>query len=486
MMNNNESEAENQRLLDELMNQTKVLQETLDFSLVTPTPHHNDDYKIHGSAYPGGETPAQQHEKLSYINTHNSLLLLLIMGSQARSNSQTPTASTIYEEAESQSSYLDDMFRTSQGGRPVTQNSISSIGQGPLRSSYSMAYDSPVDRAMNTPLQQQEGLKAELPHDFLFQHGTDDTMYNLTDDLSSSLSSSINSDMMTPNSISSSKRINPQSLGPASVSSTYSPKVRSPSSSFRAGSLESRRKSHGSINTPRTRHTSISSNMTENIGPGSVPKILGGLTSDEKLRRKREFHNAVDSSSSLNYFVFYFLVGQLVPPSLLNYDDLGKQIKPNKGIILDRTVEYLQYLAEILEIQARKKKALLAKIKELEEKKSSVAALSPFTNNHHASSGQNNSENSEERIIDIRSVPNALMNEQNSKAELHNWEPPLYDSVGNHNHAGTMESHPHTNIHEELKEFLSGDLIEAEDNAKLMFGDDNSNPADYLLEFGSG
>ena len=98
------------------------------------------------------------------------------MGSQARSNSQTPTASTIYEEAESQSSYLDDMFRTSQGGRPVTQNSISSIGQGPLRSSYSMAYDSPVDRAMNTPLQQQEGLKAELPHDFLFQHGTDDTM----------------------------------------------------------------------------------------------------------------------------------------------------------------------------------------------------------------------------------------------------------------------------------------------------------------------
>ncbi|CAI4246875.1 BAP_1a_G0001200.mRNA.1.CDS.1 [Saccharomyces cerevisiae] len=486
MMNNNESEAENQRLLDELMNQTKVLQETLDFSLVTPTPHHNDDYKIHGSAYPGGETPAQQHEKLSYINTHNSNDNNNLMGSQARSNSQTPTASTIYEEAESQSSYLDDMFRTSQGGRPVTQNSISSIGQGPLRSSYSMAYDSPVDRAMNTPLQQQEGLKAELPHDFLFQHGTDDTMYNLTDDLSFSLSSSINSDMMTPNTYSSSFSYNPQSLGPASVSSTYSPKVRSPSSSFRAGSFLSSSFRHGSINTPRTRHTSISSNMTENIGPGSVPKILGGLTSDEKLRRKREFHNAVERRRRELIKQKIKELGQLVPPSLLNYDDLGKQIKPNKGIILDRTVEYLQYLAEILEIQARKKKALLAKIKELEEKKSSVAALSPFTNNHHASSGQNNSENSEERIIDIRSVPNALMNEQNTKAELHNWEPPLYDSVGNHNHAGTMESHPHTNIHEELKEFLSGDLIEAEDNAKLMFGDDNSNPADYLLEFGSG
>lgn len=226
--------------------------------------------------------------------------------------------------------------------------------------------------------------------------------------------------------------------------------------------------------------------MTENIGPGSVPKILGGLTSEEKLRRKREFHNAVERRRRELIKQKIKELGQLVPPSLLNYDDLGKQIKPNKGIILDRTVEYLQYLAEILEIQARKKKALLAKIKELEEKKSSVAALSPFTNNHHASSGQNNSENSEERIIDIRSVPNALMNEQNSKAELHNWEPPLYDSVGNHNHAGTMESHPHTNIHEELKEFLSGDLIEAEDNAKLMFGDDNSNPADYLLEFGSG
>ena len=125
------------------------------------------------------------------------------------------------------------------------------------------------------------------------------------------------------------------------------------------------------------------------------------------------------------------------------------------------------------------------RIKELENKKSSVAALSPFTNNHHASSKQNNNDNNEERIIDIRSVPNTSLNEQNIKAELHNWEPPLYDSASNHNHAGAMETHPHTNIHDELKEFLSGDLIEAEDNAKLMFGDDNSNPADYLLEFGS-
>ena len=174
-MNNNESEAENQRLLDELMNQTKVLQETLDFSLVTPTPHHNDDYRIQGSAYPGGETPAQQHEKLSYINTHNSNDNNNLMGSQARSSSQTPTPSIIYEEGESQSSYLDDMFRTGEGGRPRTQNSISSIGQAPLRTSFSMPYDSPVDRATNASLNQQEGLKTELPQDFLFQHSTDDT-----------------------------------------------------------------------------------------------------------------------------------------------------------------------------------------------------------------------------------------------------------------------------------------------------------------------
>ncbi|EJS44664.1 rtg3p [Saccharomyces arboricola H-6] len=485
MMNNTESEAENQRLLDELMNQTKVLQETLDFSLVTPTAHHSDDYKLQGSAYPGSETPAQQHEKLSYINTHNSHDNNNLMGNQARSRSQTPTASTIYEEGESQSSYLDDVFRSNQDSRPATHNSISSIGQAPFRTSFSMSYDSPVDRAMNTPQQQQVGVKAELPQDFLFQHGTDDAMYNLTDDLSSSLSSSINSDMMTPNTYSSSFSYNPQTLGPASVSSTYSPKVRSPSSSFRAGSFLSSSFRHGSVNTPRTRHTSISSNMTENLGPGSVPKVLAGLTSDEKLRRKREFHNAVERRRRELIKQKIKELGQLVPPSLLNYDDLGKQIKPNKGIILDRTVEYLQYLAEILELQSRKKKALLDKVKELENKKSSATTLSSFTNNHHAHVRPNSEEN-EERIIDIRSVPNSSLNEPGVKTEFHNWESPMYNSTKHDNHSGTMETQPHANIHDELKEFLSGDLIEAEDNAKLMFGDDNSNPADYLLEFGSG
>ncbi|CAI4054780.1 Rtg3p SKDI_02G0080 [Saccharomyces kudriavzevii IFO 1802] len=489
MMNNNESEAENQRLLDELMSQTKILQETLDFSLVTPTAHHNEDYKMQGSAYPGGETPAQQHEKLSYINTHNSNDNNNLMSGQARPSSRTPTPSTIYEEGELQSSYLDDVFRTNQGSRPVTQNSISSIGQAPLRTSFSMSYDSPVDRAMNTPSQPQEGLKAELPQDFLFQHGTDDAMYNLTDDLSSSLSSSINSDMMTPNTYSSSFSYNPQTLGPASVSSTYSPKVRSPSSSFRAGSFLSSSFRHGSINTPRTRHTSISSNMTENMGPGSIPKVLTGLTSDEKLRRKREFHNAVERRRRELIKQKIKELGQLVPPSLLNYDDLGKQIKPNKGIILDRTVEYLQYLAEILELQSRKKKALLDKIRELENKKSSVATLPPFANNNNASTRprpNNNNENHEERIIDIRSVPNSSLDEPNSKVEFHNWEPSVYDSASNRNHADNIDTQKHASIHDELKEFLSGDLIEAEDNAKLMFGDDNSNPADYLLEFGSG
>ncbi|KOH00752.1 Rtg3p [Saccharomyces eubayanus] len=482
MMNGNDSEAENQRLLDELMNQTKILQETLDFSLVAPTAHHNNDYEIQGSAYPGGETPAQQHEKLSYINTHSSNDNNL-MGSQARSNSQTPTPSTIYEEGEPHSSYLDDMFRTNHGSRPATQNSISSIGQAPLRTSFSMSYDSPVEKVLNAPSQQHEGMKAELPQDFLFQHGADDTMYNLTDDLSSSLSSSINSDMMTPHTYSSSFSYNPQTLGPASVSSTYSPKVRSPSSSFRAGSFLSSSFRHGSINTPRTRHTSISSNMTENMGPGSIPKVLAGLTSDEKLRRKREFHNAVERRRRELIKQKIKELGQLVPPSLLNYDDLGKQVKPNKGIILDRTVEYLQYLAEILEIQSRKKKALLNKIKELEHKKISVATVSPFANDHHANARPINNQKNEERIIDIRSVPDSSSNERDIKTEFHNWGPSIYDSTKNHNN--TMEAQPHANIHDDLKEFLSGDLIEAEDNAKLMFGDDNSNPADYLLEFGS-
>lgn len=71
----------------------------------------------------------------------------------------------------------------------------------------------------------------------------------------------------------------------------------------------------------------------------------------------------------------------------------------------------------------------------------------------------------EEKIIDTRGIPDT----RGISASQAHTDNPLEDF--NHNHVDFNATHTdfNNNINDDLQQFLSGDLMEAEDNAKLMF-----------------
>lgn len=295
----------------------------------------------------------------------------------------------------------------------------------------------------------------------LFQETlNDDALSTHTDDLTSSLGSSIHSDFLSP---SSSFNYHPQQLNSVD-SNTYSQylssSLRSPSTSLRTGNyLSSSLRSQPQPQPQqqqqqRLRQMSLSSVSSTPMDPGSGPQ----LTQEERLRRRREFHNAVERRRRELIKLKIKELGKLVPPGLLNYNDQGKEIKPNKGVILNRSVEYLEYLQQVLEVQDRKKQQLLTKIDELEAHKRTIGAKPPNMASKSFTRRTKVESISPEQIIDTRAVPHIL--DQDSPAAFN----------------------------DDLRQFLSGDLIEAEDNAKLMFGSgrpsqQGENPADFLLDF---
>ncbi|SCU79098.1 LAMI_0A07316g1_1 [Lachancea mirantina] len=289
----------------------------------------------------------------------------------------------------------------------------------------------------------------------LFQDAGNDEFANLTDEFASSLGSSIyRNDLASP---SSSFGYHPQqleSLDTSHLQQYLSTSLRSPSNSFRSGNYLSS-SLRGQLN---PRQSSVSS-----VGGGTpVDSVLAGsngLTQEEKLRRRREFHNAVERRRRELIKQKIKELGKLIPPSLLNFDDQGREVKANKGVILTRSLDYLDYLMQVLEVQDRKKKQLLKKIQDLEALKKStsakrVAAVSGARSDPRV---KIEASNSPEQIIDTRIIP----------------------------FTGESSATPST-VHDDLQQFLSGDLIEAEDNAKLMFGDTSrtvGTAADYLLDF---
>lgn len=116
------------------------------------------------------------------------------------------------------------------------------------------------------------------------------------------------------------------------------------------------------------------------------------LTKEEKLKRRREFHNAVERRRRDLIKERIKELGLLVPPSLLNpqlsavqafqknsdknpkeINDLlssikVKETKPNKSTILNKSVDYIIHLKHVLEQQEIAKNNLQSEINDLEIK----------------------------------------------------------------------------------------------------------------------
>lgn len=361
--------------------------------------------------------------------------------------------------AAEQTSYLDDMFTTGFHRPELLQASCGAPEE----------LQGPFDLVELEPEQNADGsARPEL----LFQAGgTSGFSFADSDVLSSSLNSTTYSDWARDSVSSASGAL----MHPSSNSFTnsyLSSSVRSPST--RTGNLgsSSLRNSNGFV--PRVREHSMSSSVNDALASASVSKSLSQMTADEKLRRKREFHNAVERRRRELIKQKIKELGKLVPPSLLNYDVNGHQVKLNKGIILNKTQDYISYLSQVLEIQARKKKLLLIKINELKEslgidqinEARKITDLAVEADNAGSIDPL-----SREVQLDYNKSHSYIEDSINSKATdktAENLELPLSESkqaLG------------------ELDQFLSGDLVEAEDNAQLIFNTESSNPADYLLEF---
>lgn len=128
------------------------------------------------------------------------------------------------------------------------------------------------------------------------------------------------------------------------------------------------------------------------------------LSKEEKLKRRREFHNAVERRRRDLIKERIKELGMLVPPSMLNPQLCAvqslqrnsklntreinellssikvKETKPNKSTILNKSVDYINHLKYVLEQQAKTREALTNRIKELEASDKTKAPLVPTEN----------------------------------------------------------------------------------------------------------
>lgn len=311
----------------------------------------------------------------------------------------------------------------------------------------------------------------------IFQDGsqaTDDLASSFNDDFVSSLGSSIHSDLMTPVS---SYQPHPLNSFDSHSLSQMSSSLRSPSTSYRGTSQLS-----SSLRSNR----GTSQQFPTSSSLASTPKELTGSSSlgpEEKIRRRREFHNAVERRRRELIKAKIKELGTLVPPTLLHSSDNGKKVKANKGTILMKTIDYMEFLKQVLEIQEAQKEKLRQRVHQLEMRKQQLANAKghhqehrhqhPQDNYHQHHNNErnenanvnvnvhvNDTEDYTARIIDGRAYP-ALLNERHDDTQTH-------------------ESNP---LHDDLQQFLSGTLMENEDNNKLMFNGHDENPVDILLKF---
>lgn len=106
---------------------------------------------------------------------------------------------------------------------------------------------------------------------------------------------------------------------------------------------------------------------SQGLSPATSSGPKQQLTKEDKLRRRREFHNQVERRRRDLIKERIKELGVIVPPSLLLVDSDGKEIKPSKSVIIYKTVEYLIHLHKVMKSQDERLADLIAKIEELEK-----------------------------------------------------------------------------------------------------------------------
>ncbi|CDR41608.1 CYFA0S07e04104g1_1 [Cyberlindnera fabianii] len=231
----------------------------------------------------------------------------------------------------------------------LRQNSISNVDP---QNSFHNSYISPI----NSPYTTQSHLSTS------FQPQRKDSIYDTLESMASPQQN--NADALTaqyfsppPNrSIPLSTSRKSSHLGPSSIQTfNTSQSMASPHSFNDALSPYS---SFNDFKSPRSMAASPA-------GVGSLPKQQ--LSKEEKLRRRREFHNQVERRRRDLIKEKIKELGQIVPPSLLYVDSDGKEVKASKTVIINKTVEYVVHLHKVMKAQEVRKQALIQKIAELEQ-----------------------------------------------------------------------------------------------------------------------
>ncbi|GMM39077.1 Rtg3 protein [Saccharomycopsis crataegensis] len=117
---------------------------------------------------------------------------------------------------------------------------------------------------------------------------------------------------------------------------------------------------YGSLNSP----VSLSSSINNLSRP---PASKQPLTKEDKLKRRREFHNAVERRRRDYIKERIKDLSKLVPPLMLVYDENGKETKPNKAMILTKAVDYIGSLNGVIDVQMQRRLDIIEKIKELQK-----------------------------------------------------------------------------------------------------------------------
>lgn len=159
--------------------------------------------------------------------------------------------------------------------------------------------------------------------------------------------------------------------------STYDAFLDSPYGSYNDDAMKS------PMNSPSFKSIGSPSSVGTHLNPKSA------LSKECKLSRRRELHNAVERRRRDLIKEKIKELGSLIPPTML-YDSAkcksnSKDIKANKNIILQKSVEYIYYLKQILDAQDSRLEDLQRQIDQLD-----LNYVDAQNNNNNPKSSSNN------------------------------------------------------------------------------------------------
>ncbi|CCH61694.1 hypothetical protein TBLA_0F01510 [Henningerozyma blattae CBS 6284] len=256
-----------------------------------------------------GDTNSLQNSTYKYFNNNaNSSNILYNTHNTARSS-----ISSLPFNSRRSNSYSSSIRPGSFSSASTRYNQLNSIGNGPNNNS--------LNNLVNTPTSRDDSV-------------VNDTKSVTTNNLTSKINDT--TQILSPTSASNTPASNPNNIS-------------NPSSAATAA----------------TATTTTTSTTASNTGTtsGSGTKIL--LSEKEKLRRKKDFHNAVERRRRDLIKNKIQELTYIVPPTLLNYDSTGRSIKPNKSTILTNSIDYIKFLKDTLIEQDHQKLKLTEKFEEL-------------------------------------------------------------------------------------------------------------------------